>query len=50
MRSQAPEAGIALAYQAILLRIIMIFLDAYRIEEDTHAEFDHATRGQDFVP
>lgn len=41
MRSPAPEGSIALAYQAVLLRIIMISSDAHRIEEDTHADPHH---------
>jgi len=36
-------------YPAISLRIITILLDAYRIEEDAHAEFDDGPHGPDLV-
>ena len=49
MRSPGPGVRRVAACRAISLRIIMLLLDAHRIEEDAHAEFDDARQGSGLV-
>ena len=50
MRSSGPGGSSQAVHRAVPLRITIVLLDAYRIKENAHAEFDHASRGPDLVP
>jgi hypothetical protein len=50
MRSSGPGGSSQAVHRAVPLRINTVLLDACRIKEDTHAEFDHASRRPDLVP
>lgn len=50
MRSSGPGDSSQAVHRAVPLRINTVLLDACRIKEDAHAEFDHASREPDLVP
>jgi hypothetical protein len=50
MRSSGPGGSSQAVHRAVPLHLNTVLLDACRIKEDAHAEFDHASREPDLVP